>query len=126
MAQVYANGKVCYLEIPAADVEKSAAFYQDVFGWSIRHRGEGDVSFDDTVGGVSGTWVTGRSPQSEEGVTVHIMVENLDQTLEQIVERGGEVVTPKTELGENEAFATFRDPVGNVLGVYQEPTLAAR
>jgi uncharacterized protein len=35
MAQVYANGKVCYLEIPAADVEKSAAFYQDVFGWSI-------------------------------------------------------------------------------------------
>jgi hypothetical protein len=33
----------------------SAAFHGDVFGWSSRGRGPGDVGFDDGVGEVSGT-----------------------------------------------------------------------
>jgi predicted enzyme related to lactoylglutathione lyase len=32
------SGKLCYLEIPALDVRKSAAFYERVFGWNIRLR----------------------------------------------------------------------------------------
>lgn len=32
----YANGKICYLEIPAIDIAVSAAFYQLVFDWQIR------------------------------------------------------------------------------------------
>jgi predicted enzyme related to lactoylglutathione lyase len=30
------NGKICYLAIPAIDINQSAAFYQTVFGWRIR------------------------------------------------------------------------------------------
>jgi hypothetical protein len=120
-----ANGKICYLEIPADDIAASAAFYESVFSWSIRRRGDGEIAFDDTVGGVSGTWVTGRVPQPEEGITVHVMVENVDSTLERVREHGGEIVKPRVELGENEAYALFRDPVGNALGVYQDQTLAA-
>lgn len=29
----YANGKICYIEIPAIDIDASAAFYKAVFGW---------------------------------------------------------------------------------------------
>ena len=29
------NGKVCYMEIPAIDINASAAFYKEVFGWQI-------------------------------------------------------------------------------------------
>ena len=68
----YRTGKLCYIEIPAADVAASAEFYQRAFGWKIRRRGAGAVAFDDTAGEV--TW--------------------------------------------------FRDPAGNVLGVYQQPGLA--
>jgi hypothetical protein len=32
------NGKICYLEMPATDVAKSAEFYSKVFGWNIRKR----------------------------------------------------------------------------------------
>src|SRR5262249_23985438 len=39
--------RMCYLEIPAADPEKSADFYEKVFGWNIRKRGSGRPSFDD-------------------------------------------------------------------------------
>ena len=56
------NGKVCYVEIPAVDVRRSAEFYEKVFGWRIRQRGDGSIAFDDTVGEVSGTWVLGRPP----------------------------------------------------------------
>jgi predicted enzyme related to lactoylglutathione lyase len=50
-----ANGKICYVEMPAIDVDRSAFFYKEVFGWNTRRRGDGNIAFDDTVGGVSGT-----------------------------------------------------------------------
>jgi len=64
MTPTLRHGKVCYLEIPAIDIGRSAAFYQAVVGWQIRQRGDGAVAFDDGVGQVSGTWVTGRPPSS--------------------------------------------------------------
>ena len=48
------NGKICYVEIPALDVRRSAEFYSKVFGWQIRQRGDGATAFDDGVGQVSG------------------------------------------------------------------------
>jgi uncharacterized protein len=119
----YAKGKICYLEIPATDVEESAAFYEAVFGWTTRRRGDGELAFDDSVGEVSGSWVTGRSPSADPGLVVHVMVDDIDAVVSEIVERGGEIVTPVTPLGEKDAYATFRDPAGNLIGVYQEPTL---
>ena len=53
-----ANGKICYIEIPAADVTASAAFYQKTFGWNIRKRGDGATAFDDGVKEVSGAFAT--------------------------------------------------------------------
>src|SRR5258708_31726118 len=55
------HGKVCYLEIPAVDVDRSAAFYSRIFGWQTRRRGDGALAFDDAVGGVSGSVVAGGS-----------------------------------------------------------------
>ena len=61
MPPTLANGKICYLEIPAIDIARSADFYKTVFGWNIRKRGDGSISFDDATGEVSGTWVLGLS-----------------------------------------------------------------
>jgi uncharacterized protein len=115
-----AHGKIAYLQIPAADVESSARFYESIFGWGVRERSDGDRAFDDTTGQVSGKWVTGRPPAREPGLLVYIRVDSLEETLERIVSAGGEVVSPATPQGEGEAIATFRDPVGNVLGIFQE------
>ena len=71
------NGKVCYIEMPAADIKTSASFYQSVFGWNIRTRGDGSVAFDDGVGEVSGTWVRGRPPMTEAGLLIYIMVDSV-------------------------------------------------
>src|SRR5437867_13390930 len=116
------NGKICYLESPATDAEASADFYAKVFGWKIRVRGDGQRAFDDTTGGVSGSWVLGRPPSREPGILTYVMVVSIDATLSKVASAGGRVATPLTPLGRGgEAFATFLDPAGNLLGLYQEP-----
>ena len=87
-----ANGKLCYVEIPALDVERSAAFYEAVFGWQIRQRGDGSTAFDDPTGDVSGTWVTGRPPSREPGLLLSIMVDDAAESVDQVIARGGEIV----------------------------------
>jgi predicted enzyme related to lactoylglutathione lyase len=118
------DGKICYLEIPATDIAASARFYETVFGWRTRVRGDGERAFDDTTGAVSGSWVLGRtpSPDGDRGLLAYIMADSIDSTLQKIVAAGGQVATPRTALSHpGEAFATFLDPAGNVLGLYQQP-----
>jgi uncharacterized protein len=119
MPPTFGNGKICYVEIPATDVARSAEFYGRVFGWKIRERGDGSVAFDDGVGEVSGAWVVGRSPAATPGLLVHIMVDDLAATLEIVVANGCEIVRP---IGADapEITAWMRDPGGNVIGLYQE------
>jgi predicted enzyme related to lactoylglutathione lyase len=115
------NGKICYLEIPAQDVATSAAFYTKIFGWKTRVRGDGHTAFDDTTGAVSGSWVLGRKASREPGVLAYVMVDDIDATLKRIVAAGGQTATPRTAAGPGGgAFATFMDPVGNLLGLYQD------
>ena len=114
----FGNGKVCYLEIPAIDIQRSASFYKTVFGWQVRERGDGSVAFDDGVGEVSGTWVTGRKATTDPGVLIHIMVDDAAATLELIIGNGGKIVQP---IGRDvpEITARFSDPAGNIFGIYQ-------
>ena len=119
----YRTGKVCYIEIPAADVAASAEFYQLAFGWKMRRRGDGAVAFDDTVGEVSGTFVTGRPVAGEAGPLIYVMVARADAALAAVQAAGGEIVRPM-DPGAGEVFGWVRDPAGNVLGVYQQPGLA--
>jgi predicted enzyme related to lactoylglutathione lyase len=120
MPPTLANGKICYIEMPATDIVRSAEFYRRVFGWNIRRRGDGSTSFDDTVNQVSGAFRTGRPPASTPGLLVYIMVDSVAVTLDAIVANGGEIVQP---IGADapEITARFRDPGGNVVGLYQEP-----
>jgi len=115
------NGKVCYVEIPAEDVERSVSFYRSVFGWNIRHHKDGRVSFDDAVGEVSGAWVTGRKPSPDPGLLIYIMVDSVSSTIDRVIANGGKLVQP-IGLDAPEITARFSDPAGNVLGLYQEPT----
>ena len=119
----YRTGKICYIEIPAIDIAESAQFYKQVFGWRTRQRTDGSIAFDDTAGEVSGTWNLERTPSTDPGLIVFIMVANAATTIEAIIGAGGTIVQP-VNPDEQEVYALFRDPVGNVLGIYQQAGLA--
>jgi predicted enzyme related to lactoylglutathione lyase len=69
---------------------------------------------------VSGAWVTGRPPAQEPGLLLYVMVDDAAAAIEAVVANGGELVQP-IGVDAPEITARFRDPAGNVLGLYQEP-----
>ena len=121
MPPTLANGKICYIEIPATDIARSSDFYQRVFGWNLRKRGDGAIAFDDGAGEVSGVWVLGRPPAAKPGLLIYVMVDSVAATVDAVVANGGEIVQP---IGADapEITARFRDPGGNVIGLYQNRT----
>jgi predicted enzyme related to lactoylglutathione lyase len=114
-----APGKLSYIQIPALDAEASAAFYAACFGWEIRgtpaHR-----SFSDASGELIGAWITDREISSAPGILPYIAVGNVDSALARITAQGGAVVLEPYAEGDLRV-ATFRDPAGNVLGIWQGP-----
>jgi predicted enzyme related to lactoylglutathione lyase len=56
------HGQLCYLQIPALDIQKSAEFYATVFGWQIEPTGSGFES-----PGVIGQWIDSRGPATDTG-----------------------------------------------------------
>ena len=119
MEPALGHGKICYLELPAMDIARSADFYAKVFGWRTRTRSDGHLAFDDGVGQVSGSWVKGRPPQGGPGLLLYIMVDDAAATVAAVKAHGGEVVQP---IGGDapEITARFKDPAGNLLGIFQE------
>ena len=114
------HGKICYIELPSADPARSAQFYSEIFGWSIRTRGDGATSFDDATGQISGSFDANKTPASHPGLIVSIMVDDIRKTITEVEAFGCEIVRP---LGfhPTELIAHFRDPGRNLLGLYQEP-----
>lgn len=114
--------RLCYLEIPADDAAKSANFYESVFGWQIRQRETNRPSFDDATGNVSGAWVTGRAAARDPGLLAYIWVDSIDASVARVAAHGGQIVKPVDcdSPGSLSWIALFRDPAGNLIGLYQE------
>ena len=116
---LFGHGRLSYIQIPANNVRESARFYASVFGWKIRGGSDDHLSFTDATGDMIGAWVTGRALSREAGVLPYIYVHGIDAAVERIRASGGELV--KTVYPEGDLWvATFRDPAGNVVGVWQQ------
>ena len=111
---------VCHIEIPSPDLDANIDFYLKVFPWHIDTQviEEGYVHF--RAGDMSGGFDQSLRP-SADGVCVVIHVEDIVETLGEIVEAGGSVIQEKTELKANQgSYAYFADPCGNRLGLFQD------
>lgn len=115
----FGHGKICYVIMPSSDPARAARFYESVFGWTIRSHDDGTLAFDDGVGQVSGMWVTGKPPASDDGLEIHLMVDDLDTALRAVEAGGGSVDVSASEISPEERYALFRDPDGNRLGLYE-------
>jgi predicted enzyme related to lactoylglutathione lyase len=112
------HGHVSYLEIPATDPAKSAAFYEAVSGWKISWNTKTSPSFDDLSGDLIGRFVPDRGTLRDPGIVPYIYVVGIDDAAARITKHGGEMV--KAIYPEGDLFvARFRDPAGNVIGIWQ-------
>ena len=121
---------VVHFAIPADDVERAKSFYGSVFGWDLQTMpvGEGEYTtvtttpIDDTMrptepGAINGGLMR-RSDRTPSPV-ITIGVDDIDLSLKEVESAGGSTVTPKTPIPEMGAFAYFKDPEGNVMGLWE-------
>ena len=81
-----AHGRIEYLQLPTLDLERSAAFYRNVFGWSIDPR---SGSFE--APGMIGQLTTDASPATTGGPVLWISADSLYRVLGRIEANGGKV-----------------------------------
>ena len=123
------HGKVAYVAIPARDPITSAVFYEAVFGWTLDPPDDKrvvwelepwdntQVPFSDVANGIVGVF-TGTRGASSDGVLLGIYVNDIEGTLREIESRGCEVVEP-VHLEGAIRIARFRDPGGNIVGIWE-------
>ena len=116
---------IVHVDIPARDLSATADFYRDALGWNIDNAMPGYPMFS-VEGGPGGGFVESGSAglgSVMEGVLIYLNTSDIDASLREVEDHGGSTVRPRTEIeGGHGAFAIFKDPGGNVVGLYQPPS----
>ncbi len=117
------EGTFCHIELPSGNLPVTKAFYGEVFGWTFEDVPQMNyvrfTTADDAVGG--GLW--NPPAGAPRGIVNYIAVEKIENALERITKTGGEIMLPRQVVEGFGAFALFRDPAGNVLGLFERTTL---
>lgn len=114
------NHILCHFEIPADDPAALAAFYRELFGWTIEPMGGHDGYWGISTGpepAIGGGMMARQHPQHQP--TNYILVEDVDAYLAKAVALGATALMPRTEIPGIGAFALIADPSGNCLGLFQ-------
>jgi predicted enzyme related to lactoylglutathione lyase len=120
-SDVFRSAGVSYLRIPAKDPKLTAAFYEAVFGWSV-DVDRPDPSFEDGTGHVIGHFNSDHEVAGAAGIRPYVYVDRVGETLQRVDAAGGSTVTEPYPEGDL-TVATFRDPAGNVVGVWQRGSI---
>ncbi|HET9872692.1 MAG TPA: VOC family protein [Propionibacteriaceae bacterium] len=124
--------KVVHFEIPADDLERAKGFYGSVFGWQLDTMsmpGGGDYTIvrttpvdEQTQAPSEPGAINGGMMQRDERVpspVITVDVDAIDEALKEIEAGGGTTVLPRTAIPGMGAYAYFKDPEGNVLGLWE-------
>jgi len=109
-----AHGQLCYLQLPALDIRRSADFYATIFGWRTDPASSG---FE--APGLIGQWVDDRAADPGAGPLAWIKVDRIDDALDLAEANGGDVLAPPSLDDGVRWLATIADPGGNTIGLVQ-------
>jgi predicted enzyme related to lactoylglutathione lyase len=121
-----APGDWCHIDVLSGDPERAQRFYREVFGWSFERYPGTDytgvrTSEDGIESGIGGlAQATRVQPDASRGIVPYILAPDMDAVLAAVVAAGGEVVIPRTDVMGLGDFAHFRDPDGNVIGLWRD------
>jgi predicted enzyme related to lactoylglutathione lyase len=104
-----------YIELPAADIAASKAFYTKAFGWTLAEFGP---SYAATTTGDVDVGLQGDASEAPAAPLPVIEVDDLDAALVAVTAAGGNIVRPTFAFPGGRRFH-FRDPHGNELAVMQ-------
>jgi hypothetical protein len=120
---------IVHFEIPAKDVKRASEFYAKAFGWQFtqfpgfEYWSIGTTMSDKNGRPTSPGAINGgmgkKGAMAPNDVTVTIGVANIDAALETVKKLGGKQEGKKQPVGDMGWSAYFKDPEGNVIGLWQ-------
>jgi hypothetical protein len=118
------NHAIVHVEIPARDLKAAGEFYANLFGWQMTMDEKLNYYMFQSSEQGGGGFTQVDESKSEFGfqpgqVLVYVNTDNMDATLAKAESLGGKVLTPKMEVPQMGWFATFVDPTGNYIGLWQ-------
>ncbi|HWB89733.1 MAG TPA: VOC family protein [Acidimicrobiia bacterium] len=122
------SGRLVHFEIPFEDSERARSFYSEAFGWDMNHLPEMNYTLVSTgpsgeqgptePGFINGGMMS-RDDSPTPGPILVVDVDDIDAALTKIGELGGETVSGRVSVGDMGWSAYFKDPEGNLMGLWQ-------
>jgi len=111
------KGKFGWYELMTSDVAAAGKFYSSVVGWTTKDVGTADMAYTTFNVGDSGVAGMLNLPQHIAWVG-YIHVDDVDAHVEKIVEAGGKVWKPATDVPGMLRFAVMSDPQGAAIVIF--------
>ena len=128
--------KVQHFEIPADDLARARKFYEESFGWQTAsfpmagmeyvglHTGPVDAqNMTLEKGFINGGMFKRGGDFLIVSPTVAVVTADIEACLAKVTQAGGEIVMPKTKVGEMGLYAYVKDTEGNIIGVWQDVSM---
>ena len=123
------TSRIVHFEVPYDDAERARAFYREAFGWNLMEMPEMDYTMASTgpvdeqsmpsePGFINGGMFQ-RDGGPASGPVITVDVESIDEALQKIEKLGGQTVVAKMPVGDMGFAAYFRDPEGNLMGLWE-------
>jgi hypothetical protein len=122
------TNRIVHFEVPYDDAERARAFYREAFGWNLMEMPELDYTIvatgpvDEQQLPSEPGFINGGMFRRTEELTRPVLtidVTDIDAAWKTIESLGGERVGEKLPVGDMGFAAYFKDPEGNILGLWQ-------
>jgi uncharacterized protein len=114
--------RVVHFEIPVDDPERARRFYAEVFAWQSQQWGSEPYWLVKTgepgKAGIDGALIKKRS--ADHPMVNSIDVPDIDEFAGKVEAAGGVVVVPRMAIPTVGWLAYFKDPEGNIMGLWQQ------
>lgn len=122
----FINGQPCWTDLSTTEVQASATFYSEVFGWEFESQGAefGDYRFAYTGAGDQRAAVAGLGPCSDEASprsswSLYLHADDIEQSFGEALRQGATGVVEPMDVGPKGTMAQVFDPSGAVIGLWQ-------
>ncbi|HVF50443.1 MAG TPA: VOC family protein [Pyrinomonadaceae bacterium] len=118
--QIPAHGQFCWSELATTNADAAKNFYSELFGWKFKQGDVPGMSYSEIMAGgekpVGGLYQMGAECGWGDNVAPHWMsyvaVDDVDASAQRVVELGGKICVPPTDIPNVGRFSVITDPTG--------------
>ncbi len=111
--------QIIHVEFAAKDRKALSKFYANVFGWEVEDIDQMDYTSFKAGEGLGGGFNPVNETTPPGTTTVYISSDDITASLKAVERAGGTILVPESEIPNTGKFGLFRDPQGNMVGLYK-------